>query len=149
MMKVYNFTSFYIWKQVYSLSHVLYELNSFSFVCKYWRQFCNCFINIEQFYIRNKFYILAQVFYLIDYILCNTFCTYWPTSLYCTRIFLFSHTFDIISELRLPVTPQVLYYERHPTDRFGEYLFGRPLIAYNFWFKVWWKTGVFFISNFR
>ena len=37
----------------------------------------------------------------------------------------------------------------HPTDRFGECLFGRPIIAYDFRIKLWWKTGVFFSSNFR
>ena len=43
----------------------------------------------------------------------------------------------------------------HPTDRFGEYLFARPIIAYDFrifpahFKKCAGKTGVFFSSNFR
>ena len=38
----------------------------------------------------------------------------------------------------------------YPTGRFGEYLLGRPVVAYDFQIKVCArKTGVFFSSNFR
>ena len=42
----------------------------------------------------------------------------------------------------------LLPYHGHPTDCYGEYLFGRPIIAYDFQFQLWWKTGIFFSSNF-
>ena len=33
--------------------------------------------------------------------------------------------------------------------RFGECLFGRPIIAYDFRIKVWWKLELLFSSYFR
>ncbi len=42
-----------------------------------------------------------------------------------------------------------MYQVQCGTDSFGKYLFGRPLITYDFRIKVKRKTGVFLSSNFR
>ncbi len=40
-------------------------------------------------------------------------------------------------------------FQGHPTDRFGEYLSERPIIAYYVRIKVWWKLEFSFPQSFE